>query len=736
MGEARERQVGTGDCDIRVLNRIHNPPTEFFLQVQSAVLSGRGSQLTTSSTEPTSTRGCETSARSPGEAGVLLEPFPSTQKGWQSETGPGLKEIESIRQDKTFPYGVSQVRDYIHAAGGISVLDRYQGRLPSYPNPGNTSEIPPLRNTGKALSVYGAAIRPVYVTKSFHEGTSSSDGASSCGRYRSYSIPRRHTNKSTIVGRQRQEPARWDTELVGNERGGSHTDMGREASKLNIRGVHPRSRKLDGGLPKPGKDRSRRMGPASRNFSDDMPEMGHTRCGPHGVTVELQDTPICVPSPGPTGSGNRCPDNSVEGVQTPIRIPANPAHTEDPGKNQAGRATGDIGSTKLAKKELVRGHHRNAVRHTVAPSGAKRPAIPGAFCSPGFQVSTFDGLAVETEVLRRKGYAENVIQTMIRARKAASSAIYYRVWKRFFIWCEERRLQPMQFSVSRILAFLQSGLEIGLRVGSLRGQVSALTVLFQRPIANRMAVRTFLQGVAHTTPPFKPPVQTWELNLVLDTITVQPFEPLKEIPMRLLTWKVAFLVAITSIRRVSELAALSIQTPYMAFHQDKVVLRPSPEFLPKVVSQFHINEEIVLPSFCPNPVHKKEKLLHHLDVVRALRTYVKRTRDFRKTDSLFVIPEGTRRGLAASKVTLSKWIRSLITEAYRASGRSPPFRVTAHSTQAVGASWAVRHGASALQVCKAATWTSVHTFSKFYRVHIAASSDAALGRKILQAAVV
>ncbi|CAJ0923067.1 unnamed protein product [Ranitomeya imitator] len=53
---------------------------------------------------------------------------------------------------------------------------------------------------------------------------------------------------------------------------------------------------------------------------------------------------------------------------------------------------------------------------------------------------------------------------------------------------------------------------------------------------------------------------------------------------------------------------------------DKVVLRPAPSFLPKVVSSFHINEDIVLPSFCPAPTHRVEKALHTLDLVRALRS--------------------------------------------------------------------------------------------------------------------
>ncbi|CAJ0953829.1 unnamed protein product [Ranitomeya imitator] len=324
---------------------------------------------------------------------------------------------------------------------------------------------------------------------------------------------------------------------------------------------------------------------------------------------------------------------------------------------------------------------------------------------------------------------------MIQARKPSSSRIYYRTWKAYFRWCESNRVPPMVFSLPSLLAFLQAGLDSGLALSSLKGQVSALSILFQKTLASRPQVKTFFQGVAHAVPPYRAPVEAWDLNLVLDVLRVSPFEPLREIPLSVLSWKVTFLVAITSIRRVSELAALSCRPPFLVIHQDKVVFRLPPSFLPKVVSTFHLNEDIVLPSFCPVPTHPLERSLNKLDLVRAVRIYLDRTSTFRKTDSFFVIPDGTRRGQPASKATIARWIRLAILEAYRVKNRVPPPGIKAHSTRAVGASWAVHHRASALQLCKAATWSSIHTFAKFYKVHTYASADAGLGRRILQAAV-
>lgn len=59
--------------------------------------------------------------------------------------------------------------------------------------------------------------------------------------------------------------------------------------------------------------------------------------------------------------------------------------------------------------------------------------------------------------------------------------------------------------------------------------------------------------------------------------------------------KTIFLVAVTSARRILELSALSCRPDLCVFHSDRVVLRPDPTFIPKVLSSFHAAQEICLP---------------------------------------------------------------------------------------------------------------------------------------------
>ncbi|KAM9329728.1 uncharacterized protein PAF06_005604 [Gastrophryne carolinensis] len=370
------------------------------------------------------------------------------------------------------------------------------------------------------------------------------------------------------------------------------------------------------------------------------------------LSSQSQASDIRVAVSGPSGSGGGCHGLELEGSGVPVSVPSDSHARQGAAKASSGRSSRHSRGSKVAKAGVVR-RHRSSGGGSVRSASSARSAHPGSTVLPQFTNAGFDGLAAETSILREEGLSDSVIQTLVSARKRSSSSIYYRVWRSYIDWCEARSLPCRVFSISRILDFLQSGLDSGLQLSTLKGQVSALSIFFQRSFASHSLVKTFFQGVSHLRPPRKPLLPVWDLNLVLSALQAPPFEPLQDIALSTLTQKVVFLVAITSVRRVSELAALSIQAPYFEKHQDKVVFR----------------------------------------------------------------------------------FKSIV-GAYSAKGKDPPFRVTAHSTRVVGASWAFQHQASVEQVCKAATWSSVHTFSKFYKVDVRASADAVFGRKVLQAAVV
>lgn len=96
------------------------------------------------------------------------------------------------------------------------------------------------------------------------------------------------------------------------------------------------------------------------------------------------------------------------------------------------------------------------------------------------------------------------------------------------------------------------------------------------------------------------PILKWNLDLVLAWLIQPPFEPFHKASLENLSLKTALLVAITSLRIVSELQALTVEEPYLPIFEDKVTMRTHPRFQSKVVPPFHIYLAISLWLSCKN----------------------------------------------------------------------------------------------------------------------------------------
>lgn len=328
---------------------------------------------------------------------------------------------------------------------------------------------------------------------------------------------------------------------------------------------------------------------------------------------------------------------------------------------------------------------------------------------------------------------------MVQSRRPATRRIYNHTWRSFRQWATRRDLDPRQPSHKDVLQFLYDGWKQGLRPNTLKRQVAAIRACLGTQRAKDLGanghIRRFLKGAQQLAPPVRHRFPTWRLATVLQALTKPPFEPLKKVELNYLSWKVAFLVAVTSARRVSELGALSTRRELCTFQKEVVVLRTDPSFITKANTAFHLNQPLVLPSFCPRPQHPKEKLWHKLDVRRALRVYLDRTAGFRLSDALFVSHGTQNLGRKVTKSTIAYWVKQCIFKAYEAQGLAPPRAVTAHSTRSAATTTAFSTRASVEEICRAATWSSFSTFVRHYRMDQAASAEAAFGRRVLQQVV-
>ncbi len=128
----------------------------------------------------------------------------------------------------------------------------------------------------------------------------------------------------------------------------------------------------------------------------------------------------------------------------------------------------------------------------------------------------------------------------------------------------------------------------------------------------------------------------------------------------------------------------------------KVLLRPRPDYVPKVASNPFRFQQVVLEALSPT-----EAGLENLSLcpVRALKIDVKCTAQWRKSDQLFVGFGNKNKGCAVTKQRMSHWMIETISLAYEARGLASPLGVRAHSTRAVASLQAFLSGSSMDDIC-------------------------------------
>nr|XP_016849493.1 PREDICTED: uncharacterized protein LOC107982908 [Anolis carolinensis] len=421
------------------------------------------------------------------------------------------------------------------------------------------------------------------------------------------------------------------------------------------------------------------------------------------------------------------------GTRSPVCIPTTSTPSQSCGQDRFGQLQLYSDRSLVVTPTMVRdtpggitGRLHSSEKQSKPPHGPRRPGQ-----TPGRNILPVNGMEDKTTA----HLSDAVRAIVLAAQKTSTKRSYTYKWSRFKHFISPSGNNPFTVPVPTVLDFFVHLSSKQMSLSSIKCYAAALSwfrrkagqpSLFQDPL-----LHLFLKGYKNTYPPSSLPPPSWSLELVLSQLSKPPFEPMSSINLAHLSWKTAFLVAITSARRASEITALRVDAPYIRFSDDKVTLRTDISFLPKVVSRFHMCQDIVLPALFPNPSTPLEMSLHCLDVKRALLFYIKRTAAHRKSPRLFLKYRNDTLGLPVSSQRLAVWITSTIRLAYQLAGKDPPSHVAAHSTRSLSTSQAFLRGVSLEDICKAATWSSPSTFVSHYKLDIQAKRDAAFGRAVL-----
>lgn len=404
-----------------------------------------------------------------------------------------------------------------------------------------------------------------------------------------------------------------------------------------------------------------------------------------------------------------CSRRTVNSMAESVRVCISPnmPNTKNSTTHVPVQVSNSSNSTTLAKKTLVPRPVEITSRLPFKNSNRKQSFTPAGITDLSSKSRNIQSncMASINRLFKKRGFSKDTRQLLSASWRAGTQKDYSGKFKKFCSWCNEREIDPYTASLTEVADFLTGLFTKGLQYRTIAGYRSMLSTVLppieKIPVGQHPYIIRLLKGVFNSRPPKIKLLPEWDLLKVLDMLQKSPFEPMKNSVLKYVTWKTIFLFAITTFRRCSDLQALRIGDGNISVHSTGVFFIR--EGLSKQDRPGHNGSKIFVPSF------KDNKLLNPK---RSLFYYLKMTDNFRNCDrsnsKLFLSVNSPHNPVSSQ--TISNWIVQTIQMAYNDKNKS----VKAHSTRAIGPSWALFNGSSMKSIMEAADWSRESTFTKFY----------------------
>ena len=326
---------------------------------------------------------------------------------------------------------------------------------------------------------------------------------------------------------------------------------------------------------------------------------------------------------------------------------------------------------------------------------------------------------LDLQSIRDKKFSQNVADFVSRSRRASTQKVYDAKWTIFSNWCHTKKVNPISAPITVIadfLIFLFS--EKKCQISTIKGYRSMISNTLKFKTGNRIGSNPVLSELIRSFE-LQRPVQRsltpkWDLSWVLVCLQKPPFEPLDKASKFHVTIKTAFLLALATAKRCSEIHALAMDSQHLRFNQSdgSVSLILKSGFLAKNQLPSVKPDPIVVPSLAR--ICKWEHTDRLLCPVRALKFYLKMTSSYRQNRTRLFLPIKGNKDI--SKDTISRWISYTVKLAYRKlTKRDISFlKIKAHEVRALSSSWAFFDKVPLNDILQAAVWNSSSTFAKFY----------------------
>ena len=422
----------------------------------------------------------------------------------------------------------------------------------------------------------------------------------------------------------------------------------------------------------------------------------------------------------------RCSDDTMAEKLHDICLSPNDYSRQGAAQDTTGAAPPiAVGGTAAAGSTVVSTVTTDAVSPNVTVTvtdGRSEAATLESLSSKSESVPT-TSLGDKFHALKQAGFSQAVLDRMAKIHTDSTNKVYLSQWRLFEAWCLKRQLDPVKAtSVCVCDFFIYLFHDRKLQVKTIEGYRSALTFILKRSSGYDLSECTTLSDVIKSFRRERPQQcrteVRWNISVVLNFLRSDAFTA-DTVPVKLLTFKCVFLLALALGKRRSELHAIQRDSVEFADGDVSVTLRPCVKFLSKT----HISSK-GMGAFKSATIPALPLVNGDSDVlcpVNTLRQYLAVTDRFRSPGQrrLFIsFVKSLDKDFSAQ--TISSYLKQLIVSAYKSIEDSSEdelrtkYRVKAHQVRHIAHSLGQVGSMSLSDIIRTGGWTSSSTFIQHY----------------------
>ena len=306
--------------------------------------------------------------------------------------------------------------------------------------------------------------------------------------------------------------------------------------------------------------------------------------------------------------------------------------------------------------------------------------------------------------LEQQGFAEDVVETMLKCRRDTSVALYDTYLNKWSIFCHENNVDPIRCSsVSYVLRFLQDLFNEGTRGASaICTARSALSSIVMLPdgikVGDNVYVKQFVKGIKAIRPAEPRYLTTWDPDIVLNMFKLDEWNPPQDLSLMQLSVKTVMLILLATYQRGQIIIALNLDR--MCKTENEFRFKVLKSDLKQGSSGNFVAQPIVF--------EKRLDFVEHC-IYDHLNVYISKTAAWRgEVKQLFLTTRKPFR--AVSRDSVSHWIKAAMREAKIDISMFAP-----GSTRGASSSGAFLSGVPIEEICRKAGWSQASTFVKWYK---------------------